>query len=211
MPATHDATVDLYWIPLGAGARSIRFNGIVYEAVAARLQRRPRCDIYHSALVIDLCGERYMVEMTPVPDGHGDRRGVVAEGPVGMRVLGHLRLFRYEIRRWRDGVVPDLDQAVASPVRIANDPSTTERIFDLLQTVPTLVWGRDERHAGDMWSCNSVISWTLTQAGVDVEAVPLPEHGRAPGWHAGISVGVMSPAHSRTMDPCKPRPATRHS
>jgi hypothetical protein len=35
--------VDLYWLPLGAGGRSVRLNGRVFEAVAARLdRRRPR-------------------------------------------------------------------------------------------------------------------------------------------------------------------------
>ena len=37
------APVDLSWIPLGAGARVVRFNGVVYEAISAMIQRRPRC------------------------------------------------------------------------------------------------------------------------------------------------------------------------
>jgi hypothetical protein len=45
-------TVDLYWIPLGAGGHSVRFNGIVYEAITAMIHRRPRRDIYHTALTI---------------------------------------------------------------------------------------------------------------------------------------------------------------
>ena len=35
--------VDLYWIPLGAGAHVVRISGRMYEAIAARLQRRARC------------------------------------------------------------------------------------------------------------------------------------------------------------------------
>jgi hypothetical protein len=31
--------VDLYWLPLGAGGNSVRLNGRVFEAVAARLGR----------------------------------------------------------------------------------------------------------------------------------------------------------------------------
>jgi hypothetical protein len=31
------ASIDLYWLPLGAGGHSVRLNGRVYEAVAARL------------------------------------------------------------------------------------------------------------------------------------------------------------------------------
>ena len=44
------ASVDLYWLPLGAGGHSVRLNGRVYEAVAARLLRRAPRDLYHSAL-----------------------------------------------------------------------------------------------------------------------------------------------------------------
>jgi hypothetical protein len=33
-------------------------------------------------------------------------RGVVCESPVGSPWLGHTRLFRYEVRRWRSGIIP---------------------------------------------------------------------------------------------------------
>jgi hypothetical protein len=184
--------VELYWIPLGAGARFVRFNGRVYERLSALIGRRPVCDLYHTALAIDLPHGRYMVEMTPVPDGEGTQRGVVVEGPVGLRPLGALRLFRYEVRRWRDGVIPDVPYAVESPVRVTDDPGTTQRIFDLLPDVPPLVWGRDEQHTGDMWSCNSIISWTLTMAGINVEVLARPNHARAPGWEAGRVVATRS-------------------
>jgi len=188
------ATVDLYWIPLGAGAHSVRFNGLVYEAVAAALGHRERRDIYHSALSIVLPSGHFMVEMTPVPDGLGSSRGVVAEGPVGFRAAGRLRVFRYEVRRWRDGVVPDLSYAVASPVRVTNNPTTAQLVFDLLPLVPTATWGRDELAAGEMWTCNSIISWVLATAGVDVANVALPTHSRAPGWDAGCVVAARPDA-----------------
>ncbi len=35
------ASIDLYWLPLGAGGHSVRLNGRVYEALAARLGGRP--------------------------------------------------------------------------------------------------------------------------------------------------------------------------
>jgi len=44
------AAVDLYWLPLGAGDHFVRFNGRVFEAVAARLAHRSTCDLHHSAL-----------------------------------------------------------------------------------------------------------------------------------------------------------------
>jgi len=33
--------IDLYWLPLGAGGNFVRLNGRVYEAIKARLDRRP--------------------------------------------------------------------------------------------------------------------------------------------------------------------------
>jgi len=44
--------VDLCWLPLGAGGHSVRFNGMVYEAISAIIDRRPRCDSYHTAVDI---------------------------------------------------------------------------------------------------------------------------------------------------------------
>jgi hypothetical protein len=198
-------SVDLYWIPLGAGDRFVRFNGIVYEAVSAAVRRRPRSDIYHSVLKLELPAGRYLVEMTPVPDKLGAARGVLAEGPVGARVAGRLRLFRYEVRRWRDGIVADLGHAVSSPVAITRDPALTERIFTLLPCVPALTWGRDELQAGEMWTCNSIISWALTSAGIDTQGIPFPPHGRAPGWDAGRFAARQLPRDG----PAPARPARR--
>ena len=36
------AGIDLYWLPLGVGGHSVRLNGLVFEAIAARLQHRDR-------------------------------------------------------------------------------------------------------------------------------------------------------------------------
>lgn len=191
--------VDLYWIPLGAAARSVRMNGIVYEALVASVQHRPRFDLYHSALDISLPEGRFMVEMTPVPDERGNERGVVATGPVGLRAAGLLRLFRYEVRRWRDGVVPDLDFAVASPVRVTDELIRARRVYAALPSVPPLTWGRDESRTGDMWSCNSIISWALTCAGIDASDVRLPPRGSAPGWRAGIDVARAAPKSVRRI------------
>ena len=110
--------VDLYWLPLGAGGHFVRLNGQVYEAIAARLQRRPACDLYHAALQLQLDGQTYVIEQAPVPDLSGGERGVVAEGPVGARWAGRLRIFRYEIRVWRGGRIPDVAEAVDSPRRL---------------------------------------------------------------------------------------------
>ncbi len=70
--------VDLYWIPLGAGAHVVRVSGKVFEAISALVQRRRRCDLYHSALEVRVPEGRFVIEQTPVPDLHGEQRGVVA-------------------------------------------------------------------------------------------------------------------------------------
>jgi hypothetical protein len=182
------AGIDLYWLPLGAGGHSVRLNGRVFEAVAATLGRRPRCDLYHSALEVRVADGRYTIESAPVPDGHGERRGVVAGGAVGSRWAGRFRLFRYEVRCWRDGVVPDLDEAVESPRRLTPDPAVAQRLLDLAPQVPAPVWGRDELGAGEMWNSNSVISWLISRSGVSTGSIAPPAGGRAPGWRAGLEV-----------------------
>ena len=113
--------VDLYWLPLGAGGHSVRLNGKVVEAVAAWLGRRDRCDLYHSALEVHVPERRFVIEQAPAW-GDGSERGVVAEGSVGARAARAFRLFRYEIRRWRDGIIPDVEEAAlagSATIRIA--------------------------------------------------------------------------------------------
>ncbi|HEY5875202.1 MAG TPA: hypothetical protein VIT64_07880 [Ilumatobacteraceae bacterium] len=181
------ARLDLYWIPLGAGARVVRISGATYEAIASIAQRRPRRALYHSALIATIGDETTVIEMAPIPDTRGRReRGVGAEAPVGTRWAGRFRMFRYEIRRWPNGVIPDLPYAVSSPVRIADEPGAVHRVLELVPLVPTPVWGRDELGVGEMWNSNSVTSWVLTRAGLDAEAGVPPNGGRAPGWDAGV-------------------------
>ncbi len=188
------SAVDLFWLPLGAGGRSVRLNGRIFEAVVARLEKRRRCDLYHSALKISVPAGRFVIEMAPIPDGNGTARGVVAEGPVGSRWARPLRIFRYEIRRWRDGVIPDVEEAVESPQRLADDALVAQRILDLVATVPTPFWGRDELHGGEMWNSNSLISWLIARSGLEVDSVHPPPGGRAPGWDAGLIVAGFTPS-----------------
>jgi len=178
--------VDLYWLPLGAGGHFVRLNGRLYEACDAAIHHRSRYDLYHSALEVHVPSGRFVIEQTPVPDRRGDQRGVVTEGAVGSRWAARLRIFRYEVRRWRDGVIPDVSEAVESPRRLTEDPDVAQRLLDLVPSVPTLVWGRDAVHAGEMWNSNSIIAWVIVSAGLDAAEVRLPARGRAPGWQAGI-------------------------
>jgi hypothetical protein len=186
--APSSSSVDLYWLPLGAGGHSVRVNGRVYEALAALLGHRPTRDLYHSALEIRVPEGRFVIEMTPVADRGGAERGVVAEGAVGSRLAGHLRLFRYEVRRWLGGAIPDVSEAVESPQRLSDDPELTRRVFDLVPHVPTPVWGRDELAAGEMWNSNSLIAWLIVRSGLPTATIAPPAGGRAPGWDAGLAV-----------------------
>jgi hypothetical protein len=181
--------LELYWIPLGAGARVVRISGRIYEGLIAAVRRRQPRPLFHSALVADTPEGRYFIEMTPVPrDGTAEQRGVVGGGAVASRLFAPIRIFRYEIRRWLDGNIPDIGFAIDSPVIISTDGDEVRRVLDLLALVPPAVWGRDELRAGEMWNSNSVISWTLERAGVRARAGPPPRHGRAPGWDAGVAV-----------------------
>lgn len=177
--------IELYWHHLGAGGNFVRMNGRAYEAISAFVRRRPRFDLYHSALVVSLPAGRYTIEQTPAQP-HGDARGVVGIGPIAARWMARARTFLYELRRWRDGVIPDVAEAVDSPQRVSGDPSAGQRLLDLVPQVPFLVWGRDELGAGEMWNSNSQISWLLACAGIDVRSTRPPAGGRAPGWNAGL-------------------------
>ena len=182
------ASVDLYWLPLGAGGHFVRLNGRAYEALMARIERRPARDLYHSALQVQLPEATFVVEQTPVPDRRGTERGVVAAGAVGSRWAARFRVFRYEIRLWRDGHIPDVAEAVDSPRRLTGDERRARRLLDVVAHVPTPVWGRDELGTGEMWNSNSVIAWVIASSGIDAGWIRPPAGGRAPGWRAGLEV-----------------------
>lgn len=180
--------VDLYWLPLGAGGHFVRLCGRAFEAGVALVERRPRLDLYHSALMIHLPDGSYTIESAPVPPGAAEERGAVAGGPVGTRRAGRFRIFRYEVRCWREGIIPDLAEAVNSPQRLTEDEDSARRLLDLAPWVPTPVWGRDELRAAEMWNSNSIISWLIVSAGLKETLVSMPPGGRAPGWDAGVLV-----------------------
>jgi hypothetical protein len=182
--------VELYWLPLGAGGHFVRLNGRAYEAIAARLARRRPCDLYHSALEVQLAGERWVIEMAPIFDAPPEETGVVAQGAVGTAWAGRSRFFRYGVRCWRGGKIPDIAEAVGSPQRLSQDPEIAQRVLDLVPQAPTPVWGRDELRTGDMWNSNSLIAWLIVRSGLDPDPVRPPTGGRAPGWQAGLVVAA---------------------
>src|SRR3954447_12619067 len=108
--------------------------------------------------------------------------------PSTSRLLGRLRLFRYEVRCWRDGSIPDLAEAVGGARRLSTDPRAARRVLAALPVVPTPVWGRDELGAGEGWNSNSMVAWVLATAGVPTRTLRPPARGRAPGWDAGLAV-----------------------
>lgn len=113
---------------------------------------------------------------------------MVVEGPVASRRLARRRVFRYEVRRWRDGVIADTDEAVASPQRLSDDPLLAHRLLDLVGALPSPVWGRDELGTGETWNSNSVVAWLLARSGLPTDAIRPPAGGRAPGSAAGLVV-----------------------
>jgi hypothetical protein len=197
--------VDLFWIPLGAGGWFVRLNGRVYEAVHALLERRRPLDLYHSALEVHVPEGEFVIENAwPIPNRNGRSRGVVVEGPVGSRRLARFRFLRYEIRRWRDGVIPDVGEAVGGPRRVSDDVDRARRLLNLVGSVPAQIWGRDELGAGEMWNSNSVISWLLARSGIPTDNLRPPPGGRAPGWKAGLSVATGRHPAERPDGPLQP-------
>jgi hypothetical protein len=77
---------------------------------------------------------------------------------------------------------------------LSSDLRDARRLLELVPRVPMLVWGRDEVHAGEMWNSNSMISWLIARAGLDVDSVKPSAGGRAPGWNAGLVLAARESA-----------------
>jgi hypothetical protein len=168
-------------------------------AVHARLEHRRPLDLYHTALVVRVPEGHFVVENCwPIPDGDGPSRGVLVEGPVFSRRLGRWRVFRYEVRCWPDGMIADAGEAVASPQLLSDDPVAARRLLELVGSLPSPVWGRDELGTGEMWNSNSVIAWLLARSGLPTDAIRPPAGGRATGWQAGLAVAHRRPATIRS-------------
>jgi hypothetical protein len=190
----HQAGIELYWLPLGAGGWFVRLNGRIWETIQALWQRRRPLDLYHTALVVRVPAGRFVVENCwPITNADGPSRGVLVEGPVGSRWLGRWRVFRYEVRCWPNGVIADADEAVASPQLLSDDPIVARRLLAQVSSLPGTVWGRDELRTGEMWNSNSVIAWLLARSGLPLNAIRPPAGGRAPGWQAGLAAAHRSP------------------
>lgn len=199
--------IALVWLPLGAGQPVVAFSGRTYERLVAWRGRRPPLALYHAALEVTTPEASYAVELAPVPDSNGHQRGVVCTGAVGSRLLGRLRWFRYELRCWPGGTLPDRHLAVASPIVVARGTEPVARLLAMLPHAPTLVWGRDSERLGEMWNSNAVIAWLLAVTGLLSADVRLPPGGRAPGWDAGLRFAAGESDHPdrRRTPPEAPR------
>ncbi len=192
--------IEVYWIPLGAGGSGfVRLNGRIYEWFKAGLDGRPKLDLYHTAMQVRTPRGRYVVEtMWPRPDRDLASRGVVLAGPVFAPLMARLRVFQYEVRVWRDGILPDAGEAIGGPQLVSTSLARAEAILESAHQLPDLVWGRDQIRAGEMWNSNSVISWLLARAGLQMDSIQPPSGGRAPGWAAGLTAAGYDVEDRRT-------------
>ncbi len=108
-------------------------------------------------------------------------------------------MFRYEVRCWHSGRIPDVGEAVDSPRRLSGGREVAQRVLGLAPAVPTPVWGRDELWTGDTWNSNSVVSSLITRSGLDPSRDPPAVPVVAP--RAG------TPASRRAPRPRRSRPA----
>ena len=187
----------MWWLPVGAGGHLVIHTSRGWELLRARREQRPPQPLFHAALEVFVEDTRYLIEMTPAWGQRAASRGVVATGPVGLRCLGRSRLFRYEVRCWPNGILPDRIFAVDSPTTLPLTTAGAHALLDRVPTVPPHTWGRDALGVGDMWNSNSLISWLLHTSGIDATRLLPPAGGRAPGWASGI-------AAAQTMQPGTP-------
>lgn len=178
---------ELWWLPVGAGGHVAVHTSRWWERYRAWLEHREPQQLFHSVLEVFVGERRYLIEMTPVWGQPRGDRGVVSVGPVGLRALGCCRFFRYEIRRWEGGVLSHRGHATHETHSLILDARTAETVLASVSRVPLLTWGRRVWPGGDMWNSNSVISWLLTEAGIDAMVLQPPAGGRAPGWVAGAA------------------------
>ena len=198
----YEPGVLLYWLPLGVGwpfraAQRACLRGVQRQAFPSTTLRSVSLGVGDPNAI-----GYFTVDMTPVPNARPWERGVVAEGAVGTNWARPPRVFRYEVRLWGDGTIPDLRYAVRSPIRVDGRSRHHDcgRLPFASRGDPDL--GCDELQAGEMWSCNSIISWVLTSAGANLDAFSVPLGGRAPGWQAGVTVALRrTPATSTSSDP----------
>ncbi len=159
--------IDLYWLPLGAGGQFVRLNGRVYEAAQAYRERRPRLDLYHSALEVYVPEGRFVIETAwPIPDADAASRGVALEvpsSPAGSRASA-----RSDTRCAAGGTARSPTSAGPWPAPSASATTSRQR-----------AWYSSSRDPCPSW-CGAATSWGRATCGT-----------RTP-WSRGSSRAVVS-------------------
>lgn len=209
-----EARVALWWLPVGAGGHVVIRTSRWWERHRARREHRDPSPLFHAALEVftEPRGHdhrRHVIEMAPAWGRVDPSAVVVATGPVGLACLGRTPLFRYAVRCWPDGRIPDRDQAPSPPTVLTLPAADAEEMLRRVAHVPGHTWGRDALGTGDMWNSNSLVSWLLETSGVDAWTLRPPGDGSAPGWAAGIAAARMAapPARADDGDPPSHEPS----
>ena len=179
----------------------MRGSGRVYEALAATRRHRERLDLYHSALIVQSGrAHAYAIEMAPVWAVRDLDRGVISEGPVGSRSWGRYRLFRYEIRCWRDGTIPDAAAAVDSPDASAPTRPGPAECSSSCRPSPSLPGAATSSHRRDVeLQLADRLAARPKRPRHRAARFQPPVGGRAPGWSAGLVVAARAEADSLMM------------
>ena len=179
--------VDLYWIPLGAGAGGalVRLSGRTYEAMVAAREAPGAVRSVPLRACSRVDGVTTTIEMAPVWVQRGER-GVVAEGPWARGSSGTpaSSATRCGAGAAARSPTPRPPAAVRNQWRTTAPPA--RRLLGLVAEFPVCTWGRDELYVGEMWNSNSLVSWLLARAGLWTSDLGPPRGGRAPGWDAGL-------------------------
>jgi len=181
-----ESKVELFWLPVGAGTHFQRASLIAYDWLLAHIARRPRAAFVHAALKVRLEGRTHTLELMPVP--RRQETAPLITGPVGLRIAGRLRMFRYQLLCQEASTLPDERWAIESPNVIGRGAAFAETILSIAAQVPAHTWGRRVAGTTEMWTSDSAISWLLCRAGVDIREINPPSQTQAPGWAAGIQV-----------------------
>ena len=181
-----ESTVELFWLPVGAGTHFQRASLVAYDWCLSHIARRPRAAFVHAALKVKLEGRTFTLELMPVP-AHQNVAPLLT-GPVGISIAGRLRLFRYQLVCRETDSLPDEGWAINSPVLLSTDAAFGKRLMALAPLVPANVWvaGRPApRRCGHLIRPSR---WLLHRTGLDAAALQRPPGTQAPGWAAGIQV-----------------------
>ena len=198
------ATVVVYWIPLGAGVvgcphQRQAVRGGVGDPPRARTCRsttppsrsRSRKDAsssrWHPWPTLTASAAAPSEQGRSVPGGRGGCGSFATRSAAGATACFQ---------------TPPLLSVV--PSSWPRTPRVARRLIELVPTVPTPTWGRDELSTGEMWNSNSVTSWLLARSGVEVGGLGPPDGGRGPGWDAGLAVAARSDRLSLSVLPPVP-------